>query len=229
MTPAGRLPAVALIPPACCGAGYFRRLRRALGAGVEICGVELPGRGRRYREPALTSAERALRDVQAQVPHSVGVVYGESLGAYIGLALLAERGVRTCLIAASNPAPRTRDDIDLAGIDSLDGAAAILSRLGGGPPAELGQDPAVAAQAHALIRSDLLLSQGFIELTRRLVVDGDVRVLAGSEDGGMQQPEDWQRHTRGSCSTVRLTGPHLLSGANPRGVADAVLAVLRER
>lgn len=229
MTPSGRLPAVALVPPACCGAGYFRRLRRALGTEVEIHGVELPGRGRRYREPALTSAEQALRDVRAQVPHSVGAVYGESLGAYIGLALLAERGAGTCLIAASNPAPRTRDDIDFAGIDSPEGAAAILSRLGGDLPAELGSDPAVAAQAHEMIRSDLLLSQGFIDLTRQLVVDGDVRVLAGSDDGGMQQPDYWHRHTRGSCSTVRITGPHLLSGANPRGVADAVLAMLRER
>ena len=77
---AGR-PTVAFLPPACCGAGYFRPLRRALADRVDFRAVELPGRGRRYQEPAVTQAAAAAKDVAARLGGHVDAIYGESLGA----------------------------------------------------------------------------------------------------------------------------------------------------
>ncbi|PRW64658.1 thioesterase II family protein [Actinopolyspora mortivallis] len=224
-----RTPVLVLIPPACCGAGYFRRVRRALGGRAEIHGLELPGHGRRYEEDMLTSAAAALRDVEERLPTSVDVVYGESLGAYIALALLSRRSdPDTVLVAASNSAPSVRDDLDLDGIDSVEGAITRLLELGGDLPPELVNDRSVAEGFYHLIHSDLLLSQGFITMTREAVVDGDLLVLGGEQDVGLGALEAWKGHTRSRCEVFRIPGPHLLSGNNPHGVAEAIAAVLGE-
>lgn len=230
MASSRRAPVIALIPPAGCGAGYFRRLRRALGPQVVLHTVELPGHGRRYAEPPMTSAEAVVGDVEAQMPSLVDAVYGESLGSYIGLATLAaRRTVNPLLIAASNSAPSARVNIDLDEIDSPEGAIAVLSAIGGEVPPELLEDPSLAEQAHQLIRSDLLLSQEFIDMTRDAVVAGDLCVLAGDDDPAASRPEAWAAHARRTCHVSRIPGTHLLSGSNPRGVADAIVTFVEKQ
>ncbi len=100
--------------------------------------------------------------------------------------------------------------------------------MGGEVPAEVLTDPAVASGAHQLIRSDLLLSQSFINATRDLVIPGDLHVLGGESDGSLLEPNAWARHSTGSCTVRLLPGGHLLSAANPRGVAAAVLTLLAD-
>src|SRR5215470_8599723 len=108
MTGSRHRPVVAFLPPSCCGAGYFRRLRRALGDRVDAHAVELPGHGRRYAEPPVTQAARAVRDIAEQLPATVDAVYGESLGAYVALAVAATLPRPPLLLAASNSPPSVR-------------------------------------------------------------------------------------------------------------------------
>ena len=60
-------PTVVFVPPSCCGAGYFRRLRRALGDRVDFRAVELPGHGRRFAEPFRTRADDVVRDIAGRL------------------------------------------------------------------------------------------------------------------------------------------------------------------
>src|SRR5215467_12180084 len=97
-------PSVVFIPPSCCGAGYFRRLRRTLANRVDFRAVELPGHGRRFAEPLVTQAEIVVADLAGMLGGRVDAVYGESLGAYIGLALVGmlDQGRPPLLLAAAN-------------------------------------------------------------------------------------------------------------------------------
>ena len=64
-------------PPTGVAAHIPQQIRR-------LPAVELPGHGRRYRQQAITRAELAVRDIIDQLGEPVDVIYGESLGAYIG-------------------------------------------------------------------------------------------------------------------------------------------------
>lgn len=221
-------PVVAFIPPSCCGADYFHRLRRAVADRIEFRAVELPGHGRRYAEAVLTGARTAVSDVICQLARPVHAVYGESLGAYLGLGLAAAIGTGSPpLIAASNAPPSTRERIPLEHVDGIDSAIAVLAKVGGEVPPEIFADPELRQRAYPLIRGDLHLAQACIDLLRKTEMRGDIHVLAGDEDAAATELDAWAVHTRGRCEIVRLGGGHLLSATNPRGVADAVLRILQ--
>jgi len=217
-------PVVAFIPPSCCGAGYFRRLRRALGDRVDFRAVELPGHGRRYSEALVTRASVAVLDTAAQLDGRVDAIYGESLGAYIGLAVtdVIDQPRRPLLLAASNSPPSVRVRIRIEEIDSMGAAVAALTALGGQVPAEVMADSQVVERAYPMIRDDLRLSQSFIDATRKLTVTGDIQVIGGTDDAALVQLEAWATHTTGRCEVVRLPGGHLLSATNPSGVAGLI-------
>lgn len=222
-------PTIALIPPSCCGAGYYRKLRRALGGHVNAVAVELPGHGRRYREPCLTDAGLATADLAARLPEHVDAVFGESLGAYIGLAVVAAVAAprQPLLLVASNPPPSDHPGIDTTRLDSLESGVAAFEALGGRIPDEVLRTPGLARRAMPLIRDDLLLSHSYIAAGRATAIASDLCVAVGSDDAACARGVDgWAAHTAGSCEIVRLPGGHLLSADNPAGVATVILAAL---
>ncbi len=222
-------PTIALIPPSCCGSGYYRKLRRALGGRVNAVAVELPGHGRRYLEPCLTDAGLVTADLAARLPEHVDAVFGESLGAYIGLAVAAAATAARppLLLVASNVPPSEHPGIDTARLDSLESAVAAFETLGARIPDDVLRKPDVARSAFPLIRDDLLLSHSYIAACRAASVASDLRVVVGSDDGACAPGVDgWAAHTTGSCEIVRLPGGHLLSSENPEGVATVIFEAL---
>ncbi|WP_190137672.1 thioesterase II family protein [Streptomyces longispororuber] len=230
-TPSQARPVVAFIPPSCCGAGYFRRLRRELGDRVDVRALELPSHGRRYRETPLTDAAAAVADLAARVDTPLDALYGESLGAYLalGLADVLAQTRPPLLLAASNSPPSVRERIDPGAVDSVESAVAALRAMGGEIPPEVVSDPALAESAYPLIRADLLLAQSCIDLVRDSAAAGDLTVLAGADDTALTRMESWAEHTRGRCEVASLPGGHLLSATNPAGVAARVLEALARR
>ncbi|MEV5413215.1 alpha/beta fold hydrolase [Thermopolyspora sp. NPDC052614] len=222
-------PVVALIPPSCCGAGYFRRLRRSLGDRADARAVELPGHGRRRLEPPIIEAALAVRDVAERLSGTgVDAVYGESLGAYVALALTGILGVPLLLVASNSP-PSVRPPVAGGGVRSLEDAVAALTATGARIPEEVLTHPELAEQAGAMIVGDLRLSWSMIEATRAAKVGADVHVLTGAADPATIAPAAWAAHTTGRCEVSRIPGGHLLSATNPRGVADWIVRVLSGR
>lgn len=223
-------PVVAFIPPSCCGAGYFRPLRRALAGRVEFRAVELPGHGRRYQEPFVTRARPAVLDITGQIGGPVDAVYGESLGAYIGLAVAEVFGQPRppLLLAVSNTPPSVRDRIRIEGGDSIEAAVAELTAMGGQVPVDVLTDRDLAERAYPMIRNDLYLSQSLLDATRQLRVAGDIQVIGGADDTALIALDAWARHTAGRCEVTRVAGGHLLAATNPSAVAGLVTRSLAQ-
>ncbi|MFD1118058.1 thioesterase II family protein [Sphaerisporangium aureirubrum] len=242
-------PVVALIPPSCCGAGYFRGLRRALGDRVDARVAELPGHGRRHAEPPLTAAALAVRDVAGRLsgaaigierpsgaavgerPSGVAVdaVYGESLGAYLGLALAGVFPRVPLLLVASNSPPSARPPAPEGGAVTLEAAVAALTGMGAEISGQVLADPELGGRTRAMIFGDLRLSWSAIEATRTARVAADVHVLAGTGDRAAVALEGWAAHTTGRCEVSRIPGGHLLSAENPEGVARWMVRALARR
>lgn len=83
------------------GASIFRTWPAALPDFVEIWGVELPGRETRSTEPLFESLERLVGVMANAIEGALDkpfAVYGHSLGAIVGFALVRELRRRTRLL-----------------------------------------------------------------------------------------------------------------------------------
>lgn len=87
------IPRIRLIclPYAGGGAQVFRSYGDELPADVEVCAVQLPGRERRIREPALESVDAIVDHLVPVVGAEAGLpyaIFGHSLGALVGFELV---------------------------------------------------------------------------------------------------------------------------------------------
>jgi surfactin synthase thioesterase subunit len=164
-----------------------------------------------------------VADITDQLGGQVDAIYGESLGAYIGLAVAATAEKAPVLFAASNSPPSVRERIRTEEISSIDDAVAMLTAMGGEIPAEVLRDPELADRVYPVLRDDLYLGQSFIDSTRETTTAGDIQVLAGALDTASTHLESWAIHTTGRCELTVLPGGHLLSAGDPSAVADVIL------
>jgi surfactin synthase thioesterase subunit len=213
-----------MIPPSCCGAGYFRKVRRAIGDRLDVTALELGGHGRRFAEPAVRTSREAVEDLAGRLPEGTTAVYGESLGAYLALAVAGRTPGITTLLAAANipPSQRAGDPPPVEG-DGLAEAVAALAEMGGQVPAEVLAEPSLASSAARLIRADLALGADLAAALRTTRTDARLSVLAGDADPSLRALEGWADHARDGADLTVVPGGHLLSSTSPQLVADWIV------
>lgn len=219
------------LPHAGGGALLFRDWPAAL-AGVDVWPVELPGRGTRFREPALldaASVARPLADEMRPLLDRPYALFGQSMGAVIAFELartLRRDGAPApaLFVAASRNCPCVPDPrpkIHALPDDEFDVA---LRRFGGTPEVVL-QDRDMMELFRPTLRADFTVAE-----TYRYVPDApfdcDVCVYAGDgddlvDDDGLAA---WRREFTGRVTSRRFAGGHFFVQKS----RDAVLRALAD-
>lgn len=205
--------------------------QQELGPEIEICAVQLPGRGTRRDETPFTSLSE-LVPVLADILHPKdGVPYaffGHSLGALIAFELaryFAGHGVRMperLIVSAANaPARRNKP----RGLHTMDDDALIaeLKAFNGTPPAVM-KYRELLLMALPMIRADFAMSETYRYQAGPLL-DVPLTVFAGREDPltSPAQIEAWAQETSAPCDVHWFGGDHFFINDE----ADAVLSLLR--
>ena len=71
----------------------YRGLERCLGNGIRLTGIDLPGHGRRIKEPLLKDAHKMAEDIFTQITPYLSepyAVYGHSLGAILSVLVVRQ-------------------------------------------------------------------------------------------------------------------------------------------
>jgi surfactin synthase thioesterase subunit len=231
---------LALLHHAGGSAAVFRRLTRLLPAHIEPIVPELPGRGRRWREPALHTAAKAVGDLTKLLVREVGAdddlaIFGHSMGAYLGLgvaAALERRGGPRCrvLFASANLAPRLATPLFAeAGPASDEEVLRRAARFGAMDTALL-RDPHIAARAVSLLRADFDLCDSFVRAMSSTVTESRVVVCRGRDDAfGDEHTDLWQWHSILPLTTFTFPGGHLyLESAGAEPLAAKIGAIIPE-
>lgn len=149
------------LPYAGGNAFFYRPLAQLCSAKVQVCPLELPGRGRRSREGLCTSMEALVDDLFQQLAPVCGqrpyALLGHSMGAILAYLLtlkIAGAGLALpeSLFLSGAAAPKTEQGLARHRL-SRDAFFEMLRELGGCPP-EVLNEPALLDYFEPILRAD---------------------------------------------------------------------------
>jgi medium-chain acyl-[acyl-carrier-protein] hydrolase len=207
------------VPYAGGSATLYRSWRDLAASGIEVCAVELPGRGVRFGEPLVSDMTSLCDDlVTAIKPLFDGVplaVFGHSMGARIAFELAYHFEGRVAhLFASGSPAPGDRSAYGASGDRRLTAQLSDvdfkhrLRELGGTPP-EVLADAELMARVLPVVRADFMLIERYQVAPQRRV-SCPITVFAGVDDPGASPATAaaWGLRTTATCRLVELDAGH---------------------
>lgn len=200
---------------------------------VEVLGLSLPGRERRFGEPPGCRLDQVLDSVSDEVlglDPLPTVVFGHSLG-----ALLATRAARLlgphCRAAVVSGQAPGRTPRRAHATTTEEDVVRLLRDLGGTPEWVL-NDPDMLAHVTRVLRADIELGREAAAGFEDVRLDVPLHALGGTADPLVpHEPLDgWAAHTTGACEVLRFDGDHffLLADEHRPTVVDVLRRALTE-
>jgi len=202
---------------------------------ADVCAVELPGHGTRRREPLIADMSilvQQLLDVVRRLPDRPLVVFGHSLGAFVGFDLvqaMVESGMPEprCLVVSAALAPDDRKQESVYGERTDDETIERLRRLDG-TPKEVLENEELMALSLPVIRADYRLIKTRRQPPYRLLSCPLVG-FCGADDP-LVSPSDmigWQQRSSRSCSTRVFPGRHFYVHQDSAAPLEEIARLLR--
>jgi len=211
----------------------YARWHAGLPPDIEVCAVELPGRGHRMRAvPPLfaTAMQPLVGDLASALDRLFDVpcfFFGHSLGAVLAFACaraLRRRSARLPehLFVSARVAPH-RPDPDATASAMSDDELVEMLRRGGGTPAEILAEPELMALFLPIIRADYCLLSSYLH-TPEPPLDCPITAFAGTHDDRADPDDvaDWRIHTSGAFAVERIEGNHFFVNTNRNLVIQRV-------
>lgn len=209
------------LPHAGAGTAVFARWRTASSDRLRVEPVLLPGREKRFGEPAATDFAAAMRHVLAEVSGADGsdggggepvALFGHSLGALLAYELarhLQARGVTVArLVVSGAPGPHRTPVWPIARLADDDFVAEVEALTGFTHPALA--DPVMRGLLLPTLRADFMVHESYEHHAGDLL-RAPVTVLRGDTDPivSRAQAATWAEVTAGGCDVTELAGGHM--------------------
>jgi len=217
------------------GDSIFRSWQENLSEMIEVCPVQLPGRGSRIKEPACTEMNQLVRsagDALARHLDKPFAFFGHSMGALIGFELArhlrSEYGTEPVhLFVSGRCSPQTMSepfDPEL-----LNSELAQMLRGCNGTPEEVLEDPELMELVLPIIRADLALCKSYI-YTAGLPFSFSITAFGGLDDHGVPRHciEGWREHTTGPFVLRMLRGDHFFLNTSRLPLLEAISKELEQ-
>lgn len=215
---------------------HFLPWQTTLGPTIEVCAVQLPGRGERLGEAPYKSLPALIETVAAVIARQDPgpfAFFGHSLGGLIAFEVARyckrinlTRPVR--IFASGCDAPQHRsasrrlhelgDDALIAALKEYDGA-----------PSSVFENTELMALTLPAIRSDFALAEKY-HYRPGPPLDIPITVLAGKLDDRIsaEQVEGWQKETTGTCHIRWFDGGHFFIHSERNAVIECLKTELAE-
>ena len=214
----------------------FRDWREGLPESIEVCAVQLPGRGARVKEPPFSDprllVEAAAEGLISEMDKPFAI-FGHSMGAAIAFELARqfrrEYGIQPVhLFISARCSPQSLIGQTMPRLTDAD-FEAVLER-GEATPKEVLEDPELMELLLPVLRADFAVGQPEI-LKPEPPLDGPITVFGGLSDLTTKREclEGWREHTSGRFLVRMLPGGHFfLRDARPL-ILKAIAAELQQR
>jgi medium-chain acyl-[acyl-carrier-protein] hydrolase len=194
----------------------FRRWSASLPKQVEVCPIELPGRGSRMHETAVTRMHELVPAIASGIAGALDTpfaLFGHSLGASIAFELAgylkAHFGKEPAhlFVSGHRPPHLPRMKPLLYNLPEAEFRAEV-ARLNGTPQEILDNSDAMA-MVMPILRADFELIETYRYQGGPLLAC-PIRALGGLQDPDVLKDDlsEWKRHTAGSFSLSMMPGDH---------------------
>ena len=198
------------------GASIYRGWENYLPPGLEVWPAHPPGRGSRFKEPALSSMDSLVAAAAKALEQFLDlpiVLFGHSVGAFASFELVhklsSQFGVKVRHLFVSGARaphlPRNRRSIhDLAEDEFI----TELKTLNG-TPREVLENPELMKMISTTLRADFSIAETY-RSTHTAPLSCPITVFGGLEDTlvAKEDLEAWRIHTTGPFDLWQLPGDH---------------------
>jgi medium-chain acyl-[acyl-carrier-protein] hydrolase len=217
------------------GDTIFRDWPCGLPESIEVCPVQLPGRGARIAERPFTQLAPLVEAASlALAPHldKPFAILGHSMGALIGFEV-AHRLRRDYnlqpvhLFVSGRCSPQTRIERDTSELSDAEFIHLLSSYKG--TPKEVLEDPELMELMLPVIRADFALSKSYMYRAAP-PLDCPITAYGGLLDRGVKRDcmEGWREHTTSSFLVRMLPGDHFFVITKQHLLLGAIARELHE-
>jgi surfactin synthase thioesterase subunit len=202
---------------------------------LEVCPIELPGRGTRVKEPLLTDINMVVADIYQQIATQLEepyALYGHSMGAllcYLLTLKIRAAGLRLPehLFLTGCDAPRVPEE---RGYYKLP-IAAFKNKLRemGGCPEDVLNSEELFSFYEPIIRADFMVVDSF-KYTPVALLDIPITVMVGTEEKiTAEDVGKWQEETLGAIEIHHFPGNHFFIFNYEKEIMEIVTKKLKTR
>ena len=187
--------------------------------------LELPGRGKRSKEPFINDSQQAVKDILGQILKASDlsnyVIYGHSMGAILGhrvAGLLAQLLLAPrCLIVTGNPGPGIVEQKSTRLFDLPREAFIEEIRQLGGTAEALFQETEVFNYFEPILRADFQIVENG-QMQPAPVLPLPIFAAMGDAEPLSDQIEAWAAYTTAEFQSKIFSGHHFFINDDPQGV-----------
>jgi len=213
----------------------FVRWAHDLPLTVEVCALNFPGRGTRFREPLFTQINPLIDAIMpALYPYldRPFVFFGHSMGSILSFEvarrLRRERGLSPLylFISARHAPQRKHSDPPSYSLPQ----AQFIERLRmlKGTPEELLQNPELMRLVSVILRADFEINDNYL-YSAEPPLAASIKAYGGLDDPYITRTdlEAWQEQTSGSFSVEMLPGGHFFTESAHDLLMESIRATLQ--
>jgi len=217
------------------GDSIFHSWPRLLSDSIEVCPVQLPGRGSRITESPCIEINKLIPLVgQALAPYldKPFAIFGHSMGALIGFELAhflrSECNAEPIhLFVSGRGSPQIRNEpIDLKLFDAT--VPKVLRRFNGTPEEAL-ENPELMELVLPVLRADVTLCNSYI-YSPKPPFSFSITAFGGLDDPGLPRHGivGWREHTTGPFALRMLPGDHFFLNTSRLPLLEAISKELEQ-
>ncbi|WP_420574964.1 thioesterase II family protein [Kordia sp.] len=226
------------------GNGYsYDFLKPYVQSHIEFIPLELPGRGKRFRENFINSKKEAILDYVSQIQTRRNkaipyIIFGHSMGATLGLSVAFEmqklNDLPLKLVVSGNSGPGAPSVLG----EKKKGKRYLMDdtdfknelRELGGIPEEVLVNEELYTFFGPIMRSDFeILEKDDIHIESKIKLLCPVYAMMGAEEDQVVNIENWKRYTIAQFDFEIFEGNHFFIHDHPKQVMSQIVNVSKEK
>ncbi|WP_337966386.1 thioesterase domain-containing protein [uncultured Flavobacterium sp.] len=219
------------LPFAGGAANLYEQWNKNLSKEIELCPINLAGRGNRIMEKPYNNLEEAVNDIfniiKDDISESDYAIFGHSMGALLAYELvqkilnLGKKAPLHVFFSGRKPVHIRKTKKLYSDMNALEFKEAVLSL--GVTPREIFENSDLNEIFVPILRSDFKIAETFVERPEIIPFNFDISVLVGKdEEITVEEAEQWKLYTTKKCAVYYIKGGHFFLLNEQQAVIDIV-------
>jgi surfactin synthase thioesterase subunit len=225
------------LPYAGGAATIYDQWHTKLSRRIELCPINLAGRGNRFNDNPYANLEEAVDDIYNMIKYDISeseyAIFGHSMGALLAYELIqkiqshGQNGPIHVFFSGRKPVHIPKTEKFYRDMNEQEFQNAVLD-LGVTPP-EIFRNLELKEIFIPLLRSDFIIAETFVDRPEIVPLKCDITAFIGEEeDITVEEAVQWKYHTNEKCTVHYIEGGHFFLLDRPHEVINIINANLRE-